>query len=154
MHARRRRVGGEEGLDFVHRRAQTAPFEIGGEDGGALLLPEEYRQQYQITVNDGGRLEVVAPARAPTADRRCSVDISTGRLPEQRYRSWLEREGLWNPARDQELTDALREEMETAIRKAESAPPPEPETRRPQRRWSMAWPTTTPARIPRVRLVS
>jgi pyruvate dehydrogenase E1 component alpha subunit/2-oxoisovalerate dehydrogenase E1 component alpha subunit len=78
-----------------------------------------------VTYRRGGHSSSDDPGRYRDEDRVASwlrVD------PIERYRSWLEREGLWNPARDQELTDALREEMETAIRKAESAPPPEPET--------------------------
>jgi pyruvate dehydrogenase E1 component alpha subunit/2-oxoisovalerate dehydrogenase E1 component alpha subunit len=50
------------------------------------------------------------------------------RDPIDRFRRYLERGGLWDERAETELADAITAQISDAIRAAEAAPPPDPET--------------------------
>jgi pyruvate dehydrogenase E1 component alpha subunit len=61
----------------------------------------------------------------PTRYRAAEEVEAWGRRdPIQRYRAWLEQQGMWSEALEQEAREAIDQEVSAAIKEAESSPSP------------------------------
>ena len=105
------RVDGNDVL-AVYRACGEAAERARKGDGPTLLELMTYRRGPHSSSDD------------PTRYRGNQADEWTERDPILRFRKYLEREDLWSQKQEDEATEAIKDEVNAAVKKQEKIPPP------------------------------
>ncbi|NIQ97325.1 MAG: pyruvate dehydrogenase (acetyl-transferring) E1 component subunit alpha [Desulfuromonadales bacterium] len=94
----------------VYRATREALHRARSGEGPTLIECDTYRISDHTTADDAGRY------RSPE-----EVEAWKGKDPLQRLRSFLEKRGLWNDDRQQAAEERIKDQLDEAVKRAESA---------------------------------